>query len=89
MKYLYIGILFTLLTFTACDSDTTSNKATVIDGSSNTIAMARSERYLVHKGDKIEKLDENTTLKVESNLTSGESSVILLSGKARLIRAGK
>ena len=45
--------------------------------------------YIVQKGDEIEKLSDNTELKIDSNLVSGKSVVTLLRGSASIISSSK
>ena len=69
-----------------CGDD--SKSAVVVDGSevSKNIRMERGKAYQIQKGDQIEKISENPELKIDSNLTSGKSTVTLLKGEAAIIR---
>ena len=80
MKKLYI-ISVTLLALAGCE-DVAIDRGDV----SKNIKMEQGKVYQIQKGDQIEKISEGTQLKIDSNLTSGESSVTLLSGAAAIMR---
>ena len=69
-----------------CGDD--SKRAVATDGGkvSKNIRMELGKAYQIQKGDQIEKISENPELKIDSNLTSGKSTVTLLKGEAAIIR---
>lgn len=86
MKKPYI-ITVIVLALAGCEDDSSSVAVNRGDLNKN-IRMEQGKAYKVQKGDQIEKISENPQIKIDSNLTSGESIVTLLSGEASIIRGG-
>ncbi len=86
MKKLYI-VTVIVLALAGCEDNSSSVVVNRGDFNKN-IRMEQGKAYKIQKGDQIEKISENPQIKIDSNLTSGESSVTLLSGEASIIRGG-
>ena len=86
MKKPYI-ITVIVLALAGCGDDS-SSAAVNRDDLNKNIRMEQGKAYKVQKGDQIEKISKNPQIKIDSNLTSGESIVTLLSGEASIIRGG-
>ena len=59
------------------------------DSSSNVghnIRMEKNRAYDVQQGDSVEKISENPELQVDANLSSGKTTVTLISGEAAIIK---
>lgn len=85
MKKLYL-IVIAFIVLIGCENDARFMHDR--DKIGKNIRMEQGKVYKIQKGDQIEKISENPQLKIDSNLTSGESSVTLLSGEASIIRGG-
>ena len=83
MKKLYITAA-ALLVLSGCGDD--SNVVVDRGDVAKNIRMEQGKAYRIQKGDQIEKISKNPQLKIDSNLTSGESSITLISGEAAIIR---
>ena len=82
--------ILAVITFSGCGGST--NSSTTATNNSDVGKNTRMEintPYIVQKGDEIEKLSDNTELKIDSNLVSGKSVVTLLRGSASIISSSK
>ena len=84
-KYLITAV--SIFTLAGCGGG--SNFSPVSEGSDSAghnIRMEKNVAYDIQKGDEIEKISENPELKVDANLSSGKTTVTLISGEAAIIK---
>lgn len=80
--FMALGLMFG---FSGC-----GGSSTVVDGAKDNseinTAMVRGKSYIVKNGDEIEKISDDTKLKMESDFNKGITRVTLLSGEAKIIK---
>ena len=81
---LILSSTLSLFLFTACGSST-PEQYTNQENLGTNIRMQRGVPYEVKKGDEIEKLSSNPKLKIDTNLSSGKTTVTLIDGEAAII----
>ena len=87
MKLLkYLVVIYILFLINGCNNDD-KNKNKLKPNLGQNIRMEKGVPYEVNKGDQIEKISDNPNLKIESNLETGKTVVMLISGEAAIIKA--
>ena len=90
MKKIYLGAAIVLALLSGCDSTPTSSEKTLSSNNYGTnTRMEIGKVYTLQKGDRIEKISDEPELKIDANLSSGKSQVVLLGGAAAIIRGVK